>query len=116
MHAHLLLHGTGVRAGGALVTRGPVRTGLGALTGPTHTLAPPTAQQTQVGHAGVSTSGAVTVLALPVRCTLAETTVTDTMAWEGRRDRDNKGTKEAITTKIFMLPTFAHLCSVKLLQ
>lgn len=82
-----LLHGAGIRTGRALVTCGPVGTGLSALTGPTHTLAPATAQQTQVGHTGVSTSGAVTVLTLPVWCTLAEATVTDTVAWE----RSKKG-------------------------
>lgn len=76
----LLLHGAGVLAGGALVTCGSVGTGLGALTGPAHTLAPAAAQQAQVGHAGVSASGAVTVLTLPVWVTLAKATVTDTVA------------------------------------
>lgn len=84
LRADSLLHSAGVRAGGALVACGPIGTWLGALTGPAHTLAPPAAQQTQVGHTGVSTSGAVTVLTLPVWCTLAEATITDTMAWEGR--------------------------------
>ncbi len=77
--ADSLFHGAGVRAGGALVTCGPVGTGLGALTGSTHTLAPTAAQQAQVGHTGVSTSGAVTVVTLPVWCTLAEATVTNAM-------------------------------------
>lgn len=86
-----LLHGAGVRAGGALVARGPVGTWLGALTGPAHTLAPPTAQQTHAGHAGVSTPGAVTVLTLPVWRTLTEATVTDAMAWEGRRREEARG-------------------------
>ncbi len=86
LYADSLLHGTGIGAGGALVTCGPVRTGLGALTGPAHTLAPPAAQETQVGHTGVSTSGAVTVLTLPVWGTLAEATVTDAMACEGRKE------------------------------
>lgn len=78
--ADSLLHGAGIRAGGALVTCGPVGTRLGAITGPAHTLAPTAAQQTQAGHTGVSTSGAVTVITLPVRCTLAEATITDSMA------------------------------------
>ena len=42
--ADSLLHSAGIRTGGALVTRGPVGTGLGALTGPAHTLAPATAE------------------------------------------------------------------------
>lgn len=75
-----LLHGAGIRAGGTLVTRGPVGSWLGALTGPAHTLAPPAAQQAQVGHAGVGASGAVAVLALPVGRALAEATVTDAVA------------------------------------
>lgn len=87
IYADSLLHGTGIRAGGTLVTCGPIGTRLCALAGPTHTLAPPAAQKAQAGHTGVSTSGAVTVLTLPVRCTLAEATVTDTMTCERRRDR-----------------------------
>ena len=82
LYADSLLHRTGIRAGGALVTRGPVSAEVGAITGPAHTLAPTAAQQTQAGHAGVSTSGAVTVLTLPVWSTLAEATVTDAMACE----------------------------------
>lgn len=85
--ADSLLHSAGIRAGGALVTCGSVGPRLGALTGPTHTLAPPAAQQAQVGHAGVSTSGAVAVLTLPVWCALAETTVTDAMTWKGRKEK-----------------------------
>lgn len=78
--ADSLLHGAGVRAGGALVTCRPIGTWLGALAGPAHTLAPPAAQQAQVGHTGVSAPGAVAVLTLPVWCTLTEATVTDAMA------------------------------------
>lgn len=79
----LLLHGAGIRAGGTLVTRGPIGTWLCALTGPAHALAPAAAQQAQVGHAGVSASGAVTVLTLPVWFTLAKTTVTHTVTCKG---------------------------------
>lgn len=75
-----LLHGAGVRTGGALVARGSVGTRLGALAGPARTLAPAAAQQAQVGHAGVGASGAVTVVTLPVRRTLAEAAVTDAVA------------------------------------
>lgn len=85
MCAGSLLHGAGVGAGGALVTRGPVGPWLGALTGPTLTVTSPVAQQAHVGHTGVSTSGAVTVLTLPVWATLAETTVTDAMACQGEK-------------------------------
>lgn len=92
MCADSLLHGAGVRAGGTLVACGAVCTGLGALARPAHTLAPTAAQQTQAGHAGVSTSGAVAVLALPVWCTLAEATVTDTMAWRERREKNKNET------------------------
>lgn len=95
--ADWLLHGAGVRAGGALVTCGPIGTWLGALTGPAHTLAPSAAQQTQVGHTGVSTSGAVTALTLPVWCTLAEATVTDAMTWERRKYREGEKTTWFIT-------------------
>ncbi|TNN67724.1 hypothetical protein EYF80_022040 [Liparis tanakae] len=42
-----------VRARGALVTRGSVGPGLGALAGAALTVAPPAAQQAHVGHAGV---------------------------------------------------------------
>lgn len=87
--ADSLLHGAGVRAGGTLVTRGPISTRLGALAGPAHTLAPAAAQQAQVGHAGVSASRAVAVLALPVWRTLTEATVTDAMAWKIRKDIDS---------------------------
>lgn len=83
--ADSLLHGAGVRTGGTLVACGPIGARLGALAGPAHTLAPPAAQQAQVGHTGVGPSGAVTVLTLPVRCTLTEATVTDAMAYERRR-------------------------------
>lgn len=77
-----LLHGAGVGAGGALVARGPVGAGLGALAGAAHTLAPSAAQQAQVGHASVGAPGAVAVVALPVGRTLAEATVAGAVAWE----------------------------------
>lgn len=77
--ADSLLHGAGVRTGGALVTRGPVSPRLCALTDPADTLAPPAAQQTQAGHAGVGASGAVTVFSLPVGRTLAEAAVANAM-------------------------------------
>lgn len=75
-----LLHGAGVGAGGTLVAGGAVGPWLCALTGPANTLAPPAAQQTQVGHTGVGAPGAVAVLALPVGGALAEAAVTDTVA------------------------------------
>lgn len=75
-----LLHGAGVGAGGTLVAGGAVGPRLCALAGPAHTLAPPTAQQTQAGHAGVGAPGAVAVLALPVGGALAEAAVTDAVA------------------------------------
>lgn len=75
-----LLHGAGVGAGGTLVAGGSVGPWLCALTGPAHTLAPPTAQQTQVRHAGVGAARAVAVLALPVGGALAEAAVTDAVA------------------------------------
>lgn len=75
----LLLHGTGVGAGGTLVTRGSVGTWLRALAGSAHALTPPAAQEAHAGHTSVCTSGAVTVLTLPVWCALAEATVTDTV-------------------------------------
>lgn len=83
--ADSLLHGAGVRAGGTFVTSRPIGPWLGALTGPAHALAPPAAQQAQIGHAGVSASGAVAVLTLPVWCTLTEATVTDAMTWDTQR-------------------------------
>lgn len=90
--ADSLLHGAGIRAGGTLVTCGTVGAGLGALTGPAHTLASPAAQQAQVGHAGVSASGAVAVFTLPVWCTLTEATVTDAMTCERRKKQWGKNT------------------------
>lgn len=107
--ADSLLHGAGIRARGALVTCGPVGTRLGALAGPAHTLAPPAAQQAQVGHTGVSTSGAVTVLTLPVWCTLAEATVTDAMAW--KRKEDIGGEKTTIYNLNTQFPPVNHLLS-----
>lgn len=86
--ADSLLHGAGVRAGGTFVTSRPIGPWLGALTSPAHTLAPPAAQQAQVGHAGVGTSGAVTVLTLPVWCTLTEATVTDAVTWDTQRSQN----------------------------
>lgn len=89
LRADSLLHGAGVRAGGTFVTSRPIGPWLGALTGPAHTLAPPAAQQAQVGHAGVSASGAVAVLTLPVWCTLTEATVTDAMTCDTQRRSQN---------------------------
>lgn len=85
-----LLHGTGIRAGGALVARGPVGARLRALAGPAHTLAPPAAQQAHAGHAGVGAPGAVAVLTLPVGGALAEAAVTDAVAWETRNHAQPK--------------------------
>lgn len=85
-----LLHGTGIGAGGTLVTRGPVGPRLRALAGPAHALAPPAAQQAHAGHAGVGASGAVAVLALPVGGALAEAAVADAVAWERRSDAQPK--------------------------
>lgn len=85
-----LLHGTGIRAGGTLVARGPVGPRLRALAGPAHALAPPAAQQAHAGHAGVGAPGAVAVLTLPVRGALAEAAVTDAVAWERRNDAQPK--------------------------
>lgn len=87
---HSLLHCAGIGAGGALVAGGPVGSRLGALAGPTHTLAPATTQQAKAGHTGVSTAGAVTVLPLPVRVTLAEPTVTGAVAWGGESEREGR--------------------------
>lgn len=81
-----LLDAAGIRAGWTPLTSGPVGPWLGALTGPTHTLAPAAAQQAHTGHAGVCPGGTVTVLPHPVRATLAEATVTFTMAWQRHKE------------------------------
>lgn len=70
-----LFDGAGVGAGGALLAGGSVGSGLGALTHPTLTAPAATAEEPDAGHAGVRARGAVTVLPLPARITLAETTV-----------------------------------------
>lgn len=75
----LLLDGTGVGTGGTFLTGSSVSSGLSALTDATFTAASAAAQQTDVGHAGVGSGGAVTVFSFPAGVTLAEATVTLSM-------------------------------------
>lgn len=64
-----LLKGTGIWAGGTLLTGVSIGTWLDADAAATLTFAPATAQQPVAGHTRVSAGGAVAIVASPVRVT-----------------------------------------------
>lgn len=80
--AHSLLKGAGIRAGGTLLTGGPVGARLDADAAAALALAPAAAQQPVTGHAGVGARGAVTVVAGPVGVTQAVPTAALAVAWK----------------------------------